>query len=58
VNRITAHARHFFDQLPGELRTGNCAHRTGEIVQFHQLVAHGIGNLDPAIANIDRPHTA
>jgi hypothetical protein len=53
-----AHARHFLDEFLGEQRTRDRSGAVGEIVHLDQLVAYGIGNALPAIADIDRPDAA
>ena len=50
--------RHFFDQLLREHRTGDRARRACKIIQLDQLVAHRIGDADPTVAHVDRPHPA
>ncbi|CPM94988.1 Uncharacterised protein [Bordetella pertussis] len=53
-----AHARHLRDQLPGEQRAGHIARALREIVQLEHLVAHGVGDPLPPVADIDGPESA
>ena len=49
---------HFADQAFGKFGTRNGAFRPCKIAKFDQLVAHGIGDFRPSIADVNRPDTA
>ena len=52
-----AHAGHFADQFFSKKRAGNRSGCLRKVTDFHQLIAHCIGNGFAAIADVHGPNT-